>query len=161
MSRGTCGALVVTAFLIGALAGRGVTRAQTPELSPSPQERVTGIGGIFFKAKDPLALAEWYRTHLGIDVRGTRATFEWREPNEPTSGGLTVWAVFPDTTSYFSPGSAEFMVNYRVTNLDRMVAQLRARDVVVEPRISEEAAGRFTWVVDPEGNRIELWEPRR
>ena len=98
--------------------------------------------------------------HYGLDIAGTRTTFEWRERTTPARDALTVWALFPETTAYFSPGTAPFMVNYRVRSLDRMVAQLRARGIAVDSRIVEEEAGRFTWVVDPEGHRIELWEPR-
>jgi catechol 2,3-dioxygenase-like lactoylglutathione lyase family enzyme len=121
---------------------------------------VTGIGGVFFTAKNPTALAEWYRVNLGLDIAGTRTTFEWRERATPERDALTVWALFPETTTYFSPGTAPFMVNYRVRSLDRMVAQLRARGIAVDSRIVEEKAGRFTWVADPEGHSIELWEPR-
>jgi predicted enzyme related to lactoylglutathione lyase len=153
-------AAVVAAFLAGAVTGRVATQAQTTDLSPLPEERVTGIGGVFFKAKDPRGLTQWYRNHLGVDFRGTRPAFEWRERDDPTQIGSTTWTIFSENTKYFSPGTASFMLNYRVRNLDRMAAQLRAHGVSVEP-ITEEGAGRFTWVVDPEGNRIELWEPRR
>jgi predicted enzyme related to lactoylglutathione lyase len=119
-------------------------------------ERVLGIGGVFFKARDPKALADWYREHLGIPV----------EPGQTdgmlTSGAAgerTVWAPFPDDTGYFGPGSAMFMVNYRVKGLDAMLAQLRAAGVQVEERVEEYEYGRFGWATDPEGNRFELWEP--
>jgi predicted enzyme related to lactoylglutathione lyase len=155
-----CAVFTCAAFLAGAICGRFTLEAQSPQRSPLPQEHVTGIGGVFFKAKDPTALAEWYRVNLGLDIAGTRTVFEWRERTDQARDALTVWALFSESTPYFSPGTAPFMVNYRVRNLDRMVAQLRARGVVVDSRIVEEAAGRFTWVVDPEGHRIELWEPR-
>ena len=127
---------------------------------PLPAEQVIGIGGVFFKAKDPKGLTRWYREHLGIDALGTRPAFAWREHDDPSRVATTVWTVFPDTTTYFSPGTASFMVNYRVRSLDRMLAQLCAHGVTVEPRITDETAGRFAWVVDLEGNRIELWEPK-
>ena len=158
MTRRTCCTAVAVAFLAGAATGRVATQA--PEPSQLPTERVTGIGGVFFKAKDRAALARWYRDHLGVETREGRTIFEWREHHDPSSIALTVWALFPDTTKYFSPGTATFMVNYRVRNLDRMIAQLQARGVAVDPIVTEEA-GRFAWVIDPEGNRIELWEPRR
>jgi predicted enzyme related to lactoylglutathione lyase len=154
-------AVIAAAFLAGTVTGRVATQAQTTGLSQLPEERVTGIGGVFFKAKDPRGLTQWYRDHLGVDFRGTRPAFEWRERDDPTQIATTTWTIFPETTRYFSPGTASFMLNYRVRNLDRMIAQLRAHGVSVDPRITEEEAGRFTWVVDPEGNRIELWEPRR
>ena len=160
MNARTCAVFVCTAFLAGAICGRFTIGAQAPQASPLPQEQVTGIGGVFFTAKNPTALAEWYRVNLGLDIAGTRTTFEWRERTTPARDALTVWALFPETTAYFSPGTAPFMVNYRVRSLDRMVAQLRARGIAVDSRIVEEEAGRFTWIVDPEGHRIELWEPR-
>ena len=161
MNTRTCSVFICGAFLAGAICGRFTIDAQAPQPTPLPQEQVTGIGGVFFKAKNPTALADWYRRNLGLDIAGTRTTFAWSERTAPAREALTVWALFPETTAYFSPGTAPFMVNYRVTNLDRMLAQLRARGIVVESRIVEEEAGRFTWVVDPEGHRIELWEPRR
>ncbi len=115
-------------------------------------ERVTGIGGIFFKCKDPKALTAWYRTHLGIepDTYGG-VTF--------TDGGPTVWAPFPNDTKYFAPGPAPFMINYRVANLERMLAQLRSAGVTVDEKVQSEDYGKFGWAIDPEGNRFELWEP--
>ncbi len=119
-------------------------------------ERVQGIGGIFFKARDPKALAVWYREHLGVPV----------EPGQ-THGVLaaearapTVWSAFPADTPYFGPGPAALMVNYRVRDLDAMLAQLRAAGAQVEDRVEEYDYGRFGWATDPEGNRFELWQPR-
>jgi predicted enzyme related to lactoylglutathione lyase len=157
MNRSACCAIAAVAFVAGAATGRAT---QAPD-APPPAERVTGIGGVFIKAKDPAALARWYRENLGFDTRANRTIFEWRERDNPGSAALTVWALFADTTKYFSPGTAAFMVNYRVRDLDRMLAQLRAHGVTVEPRVTTDDAGRFAWVVDPEGNKLELWEPRR
>ncbi len=124
-------------------------------------KRVTGIGGIFFKSKDPEGLREWYREHLGIESDGANgaASFHWREADDPEREGLTVWSAFPDNTSYFDPSKAPFMINYRVANLDWLLAQLREEGVAVDPKIEEYDYGRFAWIIDPEGNRIELWEP--
>ena len=158
MTRYQAGAVILAAAL-GAVGGR-MTASQTalPEL---PTERVSGIGGIFFKAKDPKVLAAWYRQHLGIAV-GAPAdpAFTWRERDDPSRLATTTWAVFRDTTTYFAPSKAPFMLNYRVRNLDRMIAQLRGRGIAVEPKIVEDEAGRFAWLLDPEDNRIELWEPK-
>jgi len=123
-------------------------------------ERVTGIGGIFFKAQDPGKLLEWYRDHLGL-IPGFEdgVTFEWRERENPERLGHTVWSAFPSTTKYFAPSTAPFMINYRVSNLDRMLEQLRRHGVSVDDRIEESEYGRFGWATDPEGNRFELWEP--
>jgi catechol 2,3-dioxygenase-like lactoylglutathione lyase family enzyme len=117
--------------------------------------RVTGIGGIFIKARDPETLREWYRVHLGIAVEAWGgATFRWDQPE-----GATVWSIFPSTSRYFDPSIAPFMVNYRVANLDRVLADLRAEGCAVDDQIEESEHGKFGWVVDPEGNKVELWEP--
>lgn len=120
-------------------------------------ERVLGIGGVFFKARDPKALAEWYREHLGVPVvaEQTYGPFTSQQPGEQT-----VWSTFPSDTSYFGGGSASCMVNYRVSNLDAMRAQLRAAGANVDDRVEEYENGCFGWATDPEGNRFELWEPR-
>ena len=113
-------------------------------------ERVTGIGGVFFKARDPAALAQWYRANLGIEVEASfgGAIF--------AATGETVWAPFPDDSSYFAK---PFMINYRVSNLARMLAQLRAAGAQVDEKVQTESNGKFGWATDPEGNRVELWEP--
>jgi predicted enzyme related to lactoylglutathione lyase len=119
-------------------------------------ERVTGVGGVFLKAKDPVALAAWYRDHLGFNLEpGSDAVtvFRWSEP------GSTTWSAFPDDTRYFGDGAARGMINYRVVNLDRMLEQLRDAGVVVDDRVEVSEFGRFGWAADPEGNRFELWEP--
>jgi len=121
--------------------------------------RVTGIGGIFMKARDPKALGEWYRTHLGIDVQDWGgAAFRWNEP-EPQPYGTTAWCLFPESSTYFAPSSAPFMVNYRVENLAELLDALRSEGCTVDDKTDSSEFGKFGWVIDPEGNRIELWEP--
>lgn len=120
---------------------------------------MTGIGGIFFKATDPKALARWYRKHLGIRIEGTVALFSWRRGRGPARKGHTVWSIFPAGTSYFGPGRTTFMINYRVKDLDALLSALREEGVDVDPKVEDSEYGRFGWVTDPEGNRIELWEP--
>ena len=120
--------------------------------------RVTGIGGIFIKARDADALRAWYRRHLGIDVQDWGgATFRWNEPPEPD--GATVWSIFAADSKYFDPSPAPFMVNYRVADLAAMLEELRAAGCAVDDRVEESEYGKFGWVMDPEGNRIELWQP--
>ncbi|MBI3447396.1 MAG: VOC family protein [Acidobacteria bacterium] len=122
--------------------------------------RVTGIGGVFFKAKDPERLGAWYREHLGLAIEAWGGTsFPWRDAADPKRKGSTAWSLFPATTKYFDPSTAPFMVNYRVADLDRVLAALREEGCAVDPRIDESEFGRFGWVMDPEGNRIELWQP--
>ena len=121
-------------------------------------QRVTGIGGIFFKAADPKALAEWYRVHLGLEIEDWGgASFRWGTPENP--GGMTLWSPFPADTTYFAPSTAPFMVNFRVADLAAVLAALRAEGCVVEERAGDEEYGKFGWVIDPEGNKVELWQP--
>lgn len=123
--------------------------------------RVTGIGGVFFKAKNPHELAAWYQKHLGIPVQPdqTFAVLKWPESEDAEQEGATVWSLFPETTEYFNPSRASFMVNYRVANLDSVLQVLRSEGVTVDDKIEDSEFGRFGWIADPEGNRIELWEP--
>ena len=122
-------------------------------------ERVTGIGGVFLKAQDPAALSAWYRNHLGMCQENEHTDFEWREKDRPDQVGQTVWSLFKADTDYFGTNSKQFMLNYRVANLDRMLAQLRQNGITVE-KVEDYDYGRFAWITDPEGNRIELWEPK-
>ena len=125
----------------------------------NPAERVTGIGGVFFKARDTKKMGAWYREHLGIKNRGGYADFLWRDKDKPDQIGRTVWTIFPTNTSYFGSSTSPMMINYRVGNLERMLDQLRRAGVAVE-KVQDFDYGRFAWINDPEGNRIELWEPR-
>jgi catechol 2,3-dioxygenase-like lactoylglutathione lyase family enzyme len=123
-------------------------------------EKVTGIGGIFFKAKEPKVLGQWYAANLGIDVQSWGgATFEWRDAADPERPGSTAWSLFSMDTKYLDPSTAQFMVNYRVADLDAMLAQLRAAGVQVDEKVDESEFGRFGWAMDPDGNRFELWQP--
>lgn len=151
---------VVAVFVIGVLCGR-LTQAQ-PKEATLPAERVSGIGGIFIKAKDPKGLGQWYSDKLGVPrpTGPIPPLFLWREREDSNLVGTTVWGMFPDTTKYFAPSTSSFMINYRVRNLDRMVAQLGAQGVQLQGKIVDDFNGRFTWVMDPEGNKIELWEPK-
>ena len=117
-------------------------------------KRVTGIGGIFFKAKDPKALGEWYRQHLGVEVTPWGgAKFKSEE------GAVTVWTPFKEDTKYFAPSASPFMINYRVEDLVALIAVLKEEGIEVEGDGADSEYGRFAWVVDPEGNKAELWQP--
>jgi predicted enzyme related to lactoylglutathione lyase len=132
------------------------------------EARVTGVGGFFFKAQNPAKLADWYHVHLGIALtpggRGDNAPqfhgFQWREKDHADTVGTTVWSIFPAGTKYFNPSNASFMMNFRVANLERLLGQLRQEGVTVDDKIEDESNGRFGYAMDPEGNRIELWEPK-
>lgn len=122
--------------------------------------RVTGIGGIFFKAKDPVALRAWYQAHLGIDVESWGGfAFRWVDADGAPYNGSTVWSIMTDTTQYYAPSSAPFMVNYRVADLHALLAALREEGCAVDDKVDESEFGKFGWVIDPEGNKVELWEP--
>ena len=126
-------------------------------------KRVTGIGGIFFKAKDPETLYQWYEKHLGVRRApdGSGVIFEWGEDNDGEPGGMTVWSIFPRDTKYFEPSASQFMINYRVQDLDGLLQALQTEGVQIDPHREDYDYGRFAWIMDPEGNRVELWEPPR
>jgi predicted enzyme related to lactoylglutathione lyase len=123
-------------------------------------ERVTGLGGLFFKAQNPEALYTWYEKHLGLK-RGPEGAvvFHWPRPEDKGATGKTVWAIFPQDTSYFHPSRANFMMNFRVADLDALLAVLKEEGVDIDPHREDYEYGRFAWIMDPEGNRIELWQP--
>ena len=122
-------------------------------------ERVTGIGGIFFKARDINRTLAWYREHLGIPAEETYYDFKWGGADTDALPGRTAWAVFEADGDYFGASGQRFMINYRVANMDRMLEQLRRGGIAII-KSEDHDYGRFAWIDDPEGNRIELWEPR-
>ena len=153
----------VTVFVVGLLTGQLIGAQQPPKSDASlPAELLTGIGGIFMKAKDPKALGQWYSDKLGMPRPNgpVPPLFLWRERENSELVGTTVWGLFPSTTKYFGPGPSSCMINYRVRNIDRMLAQLRAQGVQVEGKVEDDFNGRFASVMDPEGNKIQLWEPK-
>lgn len=123
-------------------------------------KRVTGIGGIFFKAKDAVALRAWYQRHLGIDVlEWGGAVLPWTDADGKPCGGMTVWSISGADNDYFAPSTAPFMVNYRVADLAALLAALRAEGCNVVDKTDDSEYGKFGWVIDPEGNKVELWQP--
>lgn len=122
-------------------------------------KKVTGIGGIFFKCKDPEKVKEWYKTHLGLNTDKYGTSFEWRHSDRPEQKGYLQWSPFSDTTEYFKPSEKEFMINYRVENLEKLVDELRKSGVLIIDEIETFEYGKFVHLLDIEGNKIELWEP--
>ncbi len=121
--------------------------------------RVTGIGGIFLKASDPKALAAWYAKHLNVQLSPYGGiTFLWSD-DVPPGTGKTSWSLFPADTKYFGTGHQTAMVNYRVDDLEALLDQLKAADVPIDPKRESASYGHFAWITDPEGNRVELWQP--
>ncbi len=129
--------------------------------SRSRKARVTGIGGVFLKAKAPVELAAWYRKHLGlaIDAKGRVAVWRWKSPRDSRRVGNTLWAALKEHEREWGESRPTAQVNYRVDDFDRLLTQLRRTGVEVSGRVEESSYGRFGWAVDPEGNRLELWEP--
>ena len=123
-------------------------------------KRLTGIGGIFFKCKDPKKLNEWYKTHLGLDTNEYGNTFEWREDSDPAKKGQTQWSPFSETTKYFEPSTKEFMINYRVADIAGLVEELKKEGVTIVDTIENSDYGKFVHILDAEGNKVELWEPK-
>ncbi|MBX3372885.1 MAG: hypothetical protein KF817_03560 [Phycisphaeraceae bacterium] len=122
-------------------------------------KRVTGIGGIFFKARDPRALAEWYQKHLGMNLEAWGGVvFRWAD-DSPAGTGTTIWSPFNEDTDHFAPSTASFMVNFRVADLRALVEALRTEGCQVDEKVDESEYGIFGWVIDPEGNKVELWQP--
>ena len=123
-----------------------------------PAGHITGIGGVFFKAKDPKTLAAWYRDVLGMPVQSWGgAALRYDAPNHPPAAA---WTAFPASSAHFAPSTADFMINYAVDDMDALVARLHTKGVEVLKRTDDDAYGRFAWILDPEGNKIELWEPK-
>jgi len=123
-------------------------------------KRVTGIGGIFFNAKDPATLRAWYQRHLGIDVQSWGGTaFSWADAAGNATGGTTVWSIGSAGSGHFAPSTAPFMINYRVEDLDALRQALRDEGCEVLEQTDDSELGKFGWVMDPEGNKVELWQP--
>lgn len=123
-------------------------------------KRVTGIGGIFFKCKDPEKTREWYKTHLGLDMSPYGAKFKWRQDADSTKKGYTLWSPFPDKTKYFEPSAQDFMINYRVENIEALVEELKKEGVTIVDKIEASDYGKFVHILDADGNKIELWEAK-
>ena len=121
------------------------------------KKRVTGIGGIFFKAKDPKASKDWYKKHLGFDTDDYGSTFKWQDKDG--NDCTTQWSPFPEDTTYYEPSKKDFMFNYRVENLVELLKTLKEEGVTIVGDMEEYEYGKFGWILDPENNKIELWEP--
>ncbi len=121
------------------------------------KNRVTGIGGVFFKSKDPNAVKDWYNKHLGLNTDQWGCTFWWKDKDGNDCS--TQWSPFPESTKHFEPSKKDFMMNFRVENLEELLETLKAEGVTVMDEIQRVEEGKFGWIVDLEGNKIELWEP--
>jgi predicted enzyme related to lactoylglutathione lyase len=153
---------ILTPLALGAMfcLGYAFKAITTPPVDEElPVQKVTGIGGIFFKCKDPKKVRAWYQAHLGLNTNQYGAVFEWRQGTDSSRKGFTQWSPFSETAKYFAPSTKDFMINYRVADLEALVAQLRKEGVVVTDTIQTVAYGKFVHILDVEGNKLELWEP--
>jgi predicted enzyme related to lactoylglutathione lyase len=147
----------IIAVLVGALGFVSLAPGDPPKAAEAP--RVTGLGGVFFKTRDPKATADWYHTHLGLDAQGGAFAFQWRDKAKPDEVGYTIWTAFPETTKYFGTGDQTCMLNFRVADLTSLLAALKKEGVEIAGEMQEAPNGKFAWVVDGDGRRVELWEP--
>ena len=146
----------------GSMGGQEVKSAQS-EKSKAPVKteqpgRILGIGGVFFKSANRDQTREWYSKHLGLTDKGSGAMLPWREHDDPQKEHLTVWTVFPASTDYF-PATQQFMINYIVDDLDALLDRLKQEGVKIDAKRMNESYGRFAWIYDLDGNKIELWQP--
>jgi len=150
-------------LLISAAGSKGGQEVQSPqsEKSKPPEQRgrILGIGGVFFKSANRDQMREWYSKHLGLADKGAGAMLPWREHDDPQKEHVTVWSVFPTSTDYFDPSHAPFMVNYIVDDLDALLDRLKQEGVKIDDKRMNESYGRFAWIYDLDGNKIELWQP--
>ena len=121
--------------------------------------RILGIGGIFFKSADDKALGTWYKNALGLPSSPGGTMFHWRELESPNTERMTVWSIFPIKSNYFDPSKSPFMINYIVDDLDAFLKKCAAEKVKIDPKRDDASYGRFAWIHDPDGNKIELWQP--
>jgi predicted enzyme related to lactoylglutathione lyase len=152
--------LIVTGLVITFFLGYAFKSITTPKTDQTPGfKKVTGIGGVFFKCKDPKAIRAWYQTHLGLNTDQYGTSFEWRQAGDSTKKGYTQWTPFSEKTKYFAPSEKDFMINYRVGDLTRLVEQLKIEGVTIVDKIEVYDYGKFVHILDPENNKIQLWEP--
>ena len=149
---------IVTSFCLGFAVNTIIVKQNNSKTTK--MKKVTGIGGIFFKCKDPKAVKEWYNTHLGLEAGPYGASFEWRQLDAPEKKGLTQWNVNTEAAKMYEPSTKDFMINYRVDNLDALVAQLKTEGVTIVDSIEDSDYGKFVHILDVEGNKVQLWEPK-
>ncbi|MEO5681180.1 MAG: VOC family protein [Chitinophagaceae bacterium] len=151
--------ILITLTFVATFALGFAFKSLTTTLSAKPQlKKATGIGGIFFKCKDPKKVREWYKDHLGLNTNQYGAVFEWRQGADSAKKGFTQWSPFSEKTKYFEPSLKDFMINYRVKHLEELIDQLRRDSVTIVDKIETVEYGKFVHIMDVEGNKIELWE---
>jgi len=151
--------LAILAFALTFTLGYAFNSITTKENDSKSIKKVTGLGGIFFKCKDPAKMREWYQTHLGLNTNQYGTVFEWHQGADSTKKGYTQWSPFKETTKYFEPSTKDYMINYRVADMDALVAELKKGGVTIVDSIETVDYGKFLHILDLEGNKVELWEP--
>ena len=151
-------------LLIQPARGGQQVQPEPPEKTKPPAKteqrgRILGIGGVFFKSANRDQMREWYSTHLGLADKGSGLMLPWRERDDPQKEHATVWAIFPSSSTYFDPSHAPFMINYIVDDLDALLDRLKQEGVKIDAKRMDESYGRFAWIYDLDGNKIELWQP--
>lgn len=151
---------MILAFIIGLsfLSGFAFKALLSPTGENQQPKKATGIGGIFFKCKDPKKVRAWYQKHLGLKTNQYGTVFEWRQGADTAKKGFTQWSPFKESTKYFEPSTKDFMINYRVENLTALIAQMKKDSVTVLDTIETYSYGKFVHIMDIEGNKLELWE---
>lgn len=150
--------LLISAFAVG----QEVGSKQAEKSKPSQSElrgRILGVGGVFFKSANRAQMREWYSKHLGLTDKGGGVMLPWREHGDPKKEHMTVLSIFPESTKYFDPSGSTFMINYIVDDLDALLGRLKTEGVKIDDKRMNESYGRFAWIYDADGNKIELWQP--
>ncbi len=157
-------ALVLPSLLSACAMAAQQPQSPQPEKSKPPVKteqrgRILGIGGVFFKSENRDQMRDWYSKHLGLADKGGGLMLPWREHDDPQKEHVTVWSIFPASTHYFDPGHASFMINYIVDDMDALLGRLKEEGVRIDDKRMNESYGRFAWIYDLDGNKIELWQP--
>jgi catechol 2,3-dioxygenase-like lactoylglutathione lyase family enzyme len=158
--------IALGSLLLISAGSRGGQKVQSPQPEESKppvkmeqRGRILGIGGVFFKSANRDQMREWYSKHLGLADKGQGVMLPWREHGDPTKEHVTVWTIFPASTKYLDPSNAPFMINYVVDDLDALLDRLKQEGVRIDDKRMNESFGRFAWIYDLDGNKIELWQP--
>jgi len=149
--------MLLAMLFLGILTQHG--DAQEGQTKTEPRGRILGIGGVFFKSSNPAETRAWYAKHLGLADKGGGAMLPWREKDNPQNEHLTVWSVFPADTKYFGSGNSQLMINYIVDDMDAFLDRMKQEGVKIDPKRQDVPYGKFAWIYDSDGNKIELWQP--
>jgi predicted enzyme related to lactoylglutathione lyase len=151
--------MLIIALIASFSFGYAINTIITRYTAAATSQKATSIGGIFFKCKDPKKLRAWYQAHLGLNTGPYGTTFEWYQGADSTKKGYTQWSPFKETTTYFAPSTKDYMINYRVKDMDALLAEFKRDSVVIADTITTASYGKFLHIMDLEGNKIELWQP--